>query len=94
MPAGGTLDATNVPDAAKPFVRNGTYVGSYPSLQTLATNTLALDALAHPELARLDPPPASAWTCIFMVLSGPSWSTVASTPSARPRASEQDGHGG
>lgn len=49
-----TVDTSGVPEAAQPFLRNGAYVGSYPSLQTLAADTLALDALAHPELARLD----------------------------------------
>jgi len=49
-----THDTTGVPDAALPFLRNGAYLGSYTSLQTLAADALALDALAHPELARLD----------------------------------------
>ena len=49
-----TLDTSTVPEAAQPFLRNGTYVGCYSSLQTLAADALALDALEHPELARLD----------------------------------------
>ncbi len=47
-------DTSGVPVAAQPFLRNGTYLGSYASLQTLAADALALDALAQPELARLD----------------------------------------
>lgn len=49
-----TSDTADVPAAAQPFLRNGAYLGSYPSLQTLAADALALDALGHPELARLD----------------------------------------
>jgi len=51
---GAPQDPTDVPDAARPFLRNGAYLGSYDSLQSLAADALALDALAHPELARLD----------------------------------------
>lgn len=47
-------DTEGVPDAAKPFLRNGAYLGAYDSLESLAADALALDALAHPELARLD----------------------------------------
>lgn len=47
-------DLSTVPDAAQPFLCNGAYVGSYRSLQTLAADTLALDALTNPKLARLD----------------------------------------
>ena len=49
-----TLDTATTPEAAQPYLRNGVYVGSYTSLQTLAADALALDALANPELARLD----------------------------------------
>lgn len=51
---GGAVDTSTAPEAAQPFLRNGAYLGSYSSLQTLAADALALDALAHPELARLD----------------------------------------
>jgi len=49
-----TVDAQPVPEAARPFARHGSYLGAYASLQALAADTLALDAIVHPELARLD----------------------------------------
>ncbi|HEY0133839.1 MAG TPA: CRISPR-associated endonuclease Cas2 [Nannocystis sp.] len=49
-----TADAEPVPESARPFARQGSYLGSYASLQALAADALALGALVHPELARLD----------------------------------------
>lgn len=47
-------DTTHVPEAARPFLRHGDYLGSYPSLQALAAHTLSLAAVETTTLARLD----------------------------------------
>jgi hypothetical protein len=46
--------STSVPEAARPFLRHGEYLGSFPTLQALAARTLALDGLEVTTLARLD----------------------------------------
>lgn len=42
------------PEPAGPFRHHGAYVGSFPSLQAVAANALALDGIASTRLARYD----------------------------------------
>ncbi len=46
--------APPVPEAARPFLRHGDYLGSYPTLQAFTARTLGLGGIEATNLARLD----------------------------------------